>query len=252
MRNKATVATSNGFEDFIEGPPKRRNTIGASKNTRKFISFAHLRNASTENVLNDFIGLLISQTNTTIAESVLRAFKGLLIISIGRKTRPLGAFRLRLGFDILDVSVLQALHAIAESLDSKTIGVSLSGLSKIVLLARPKFSNTSVTLFGILDSLNLGKLGVDLVNLSLKTLRKSVRLSGRTNEIKEAVSILDTFSLCDSLQTLGISIFGLCPNVFSLNTLQSGFTERRGTRHNVRHRVILIRTLRGNRTTVGL
>ncbi len=173
-------------------------------------------------------------------------------ISRHLKIRFLGTFGLSLSLSIRNLSILQALHAITKSFNSKAISISLSGLGKIILFAGPKFSNTSITLFRILDSLNLGKLGVNLINLSLKTLRKSVRLSGRTNEIKEAISILDTFSLCDSLQTLGVSIFGLCLNIFSLNTLQSGFAKGRSACHNVRHRVILVGTLRGNGTTVGL
>ena len=125
--------------------------------------------------------------NLTLTKSVVCTFKSLLVISIGRKIRLLGAFSLRLSFDILDVSVLQTLHAIAESLDSETIGVGLSGLSKIILFARPKFSDTGITFGGILNGLNLGELGVNLINLSLKTLRKGVRLSGRTNELEETI-----------------------------------------------------------------
>ena len=207
---------------------------------------------STKNVLNDFIGLLISQTNTTIAKSVLRTFKSLLVISIGRKIRLLGAFGLSLSLNIPNLSILQTLHTITKSFNGKTIGIGLSGLSKIILFTRPKFSYTSITLGRILNGFNLGKLGVNLINFSLKTLRKGVGLSGRTNELEEAIGILDTLSLCDSLQTLSISILGLCLNILSLNTLQSGFAKRRSTCHNVRHRVILIRTLGRNRTTVGL
>ena len=190
--------------------------------------------------------------NLTLTKSVLCTFKSLLVISIARKIRLLGAFGLSLSLSICNLGILQALHTITKSLNGETVGVSLSGLGKVIFLARPEFSNTSITLGRILNGFNLGKLGINLINFSLKTLRKGVRLSGRTNKLKKTIGILDTFSLCDSLQTLSISILGLCLNVFSLNTLQSGFAERRSTCHNVRHRVILIRTLGRNRTAVGL
>ena len=173
-------------------------------------------------------------------------------ISRHLKIRFLGTFSLSLSLSIRNLSILQALHAITKSLNGETVGVSLSGLGKVTLLTRPEFSNTSITLGRILNSFNLGKLGINLINFSLKTLRKSIRFSSRTNEFEETVRILDTFSLCDSLQTLGVSILGLCLNIFSLNTLQSGFAKGRSACHNVRHRVILVRTLRGNGTTVGL
>ena len=211
-----------------------------------------MRNASTKNVLNDFVGLLISQTNTTIAESVLRAFKSLLVISISRKIGLLDTFGLSLSLSICNLSILQALHAITKSINGETVGVSLSSLGKIILFARPKLSDTGITFGGILNGFNLGELGINLINLSLKALRKSIGLSSRTNELKETIRILDTFSLCDSLQTLSVSILGLCLNIFSLDTLQSGLAKGRGTCHNVRHRIVLVRTLRRNRTTVSL
>lgn len=218
----------------------------------KLLIFVYILRIVKTSRRKNFTGLRISKIHTTSTKSVLRTFKSLLVISIGRKVRLLGTFRLRLSLDILNLDILQTLHAITERIDSKTIGISLSGVSEILLLARPKFSNTSFTLIGILDSLDLGPFGFNLLNLRGEFLRKSIRFSGRTNELKEAVRILDTFSLCDSLQTLGISILSLCLNIFSLNTLHCGLTKRRGTCHNVRHRVILVRTLRGDGTTFGL
>lgn len=173
-------------------------------------------------------------------------------ISRHLKIRFLGTFGLSLSLSIRNLSILQALHAITKSFNSKAISISLSGLGKIILFAGPKFSDTSITFGRILNGFNLGELGINLINFSLKTLRKSIRFSSRTNKLEETIGILDTFSLCDSLQTLSISILGLCLNIFSLNTLQSGFAERGSAGHDVRHRVILVRTLRGNRTTVGL
>ena len=211
----------------------------------KFFNTFSSKNTRFSNLLINFLNLGLSKRFTKLTQLVLRIGESL-------KIRFLGTFGLRLGFDILDVSILKALHAITKSFNGKTIGISLGGISEILLLARPKFSNASVTLIGILDSLNLSPFGFDTLNFSAKLLRKSVRFSGRTNKLEEAVGILDTLSLCDSLQTLGVSILGLGLNIFSLNTLQSGFAKRRCACHNVRHRVILVRTLRRNRTTVGL
>lgn len=173
-------------------------------------------------------------------------------ISRRLKIRFLGTFSLSLSLSIRNLSTLQALHAITKSLNGETVGVSLSSLGKIILFAGPKFSDTGIAFGRILNGFNFGELGINLINLSFKTLRKSIGLSSRTNELKEAIRIFNTFSLCNSLQTLSVSIFGLCLNIFSLNTLQSGFAKGRGAGHNVRHRVILIRTLGRNRTTVGL
>lgn len=211
----------------------------------KFFNTFSSKNTRFANLLIDFLNLNLSKRFTKPTQLVLR-------ISESLKIRFLGTFGCRLGLDILDVSILQALHAITESFNGKSIGIGLSSLGKIILFAGPKFSDTGITFGGILNGFNLGELGVNLINLSLKTLRKSIGLSGRTNELKEAIRIFDTLSLCDSLQTLSISIFGLCLNIFSLNTLQSGFAKRRGACHDVRHRVIRVRTLRGNRTTLGL
>ena len=147
-------------------------------------------------------------------------------ISRHLKIRFLGTFGLSLSLSIRNLSILQALHTITKSFNSKTISISLSGLGKIILLAGPKFSDTSITFGRILNGFNLGELGINLINFSLKTLRKSIRFSSRTNKLEKTIGILDTFSLCDSLQTLSISILGLCLNIFSLNTLQSGFAKR--------------------------
>ena len=211
----------------------------------KFFNTFSSKNTRLANLLINFFNLSLSKRFTKPTQLILRLSESL-------KIRFLGTFSLSLSLSIYNLSILQALHTITKSLNGETVGVSLSGLGKVIFLARPEFSNTSITLGRILNGFNLGKLGVNLINFSLKTLRKGVRLSGRTNELEKTIGILDTFSLCDSLQTLSISILGLCLNIFSLNTLQSGFAERRSTRHNVRHRVVLIRTLRRNRTTVGL
>ena len=245
-------ASSKRFDSLIQNRVKRIRTIGTSQNTRKLFSQFRIFQSSTKRILNNFLCFRLLDFNLTLTESIFRIGKSLLVISIGRKIRFLSTFSCRLGFDILDIGILQTLHTITESLNGETISVSLSGLGKIILFARPKLSDTGITFGGILNSFNLGELGVNLINLSLKALRKSIGLSSRTNELKETIRILDTFSLCDSLQTLSVSILGLCLNIFSLNTLQSGFAKRRGACHDVRHRVIRVRTLRGNRTTVGL
>ena len=137
--------------------------------------------------------------NLTVTKSVLCTFKSLLVISIGRKIRLLDAFGLGLSLGILNLGILQALHAIAESFNSKAVSISLGSVSEILFLARPKFSDTGITFGRILNGFNLGELGIDPINLSLKTLRKSIRLGGRTNELKKAIGIFDTFSLCNSL-----------------------------------------------------
>ena len=116
----------------------------------------------------------------------------------------LGTFGLGLSFGIIDLSILQTFHTIAKSLNGKTVGVSLSGLSKIILFTRPKFSDTGITLGRILNGFNLGELGINLIDLSFETLRKGVGLSGRTNEIEERISILDRLSFGQSLQTSSI------------------------------------------------
>ena len=211
----------------------------------KFFNTFSSKNTRFSNLLINFLNLGLSKRFTKPTQLVLRIGESL-------KIRFLGTFGLRLSLDVLNLGILQTLHTITERIDSKTIGISLSGVSKVLLLARPKFSNTSITLISVLDSLDLGPFGFNLLNLRGEFLRKSVRFSGRTDELKEAVRILDTFSLCDSLQTLGVSILSLCLNIFSLNTLHCGLTKRRGTCHNVRHRVILVRTLRGDGTTFGL
>lgn len=245
-------ARSKRFDSLIQNRVKRIRAIGTSQNTRKLFSQFRIFQSSTKRILNNLLCFRLLDFNLTLTESIFRIGKSLLVISIGRKIRLLGAFGLSLSLNIPNLSILQTLHTITKSFNGKTIGIGLSGLSKIILFTRPKFSYTSITLGRILNGFNLGKLGVNLINFSLKTLRKGVGLSGRTNELEETIGILDTLSLCDSLQTLSISILGLCLNILSLNTLQSGFAERRSTCHNVRHRVILIRTLGRNRTTVGL
>ena len=245
-------ARSKRFDSLIQNRVKRTRTIGTSQNTRKLFSQFRIFQSSAKRILNNLLCFRLLDFNLTLTESIFRIGKSLLVISIGRKIRFLSTFSCRLGFDILDVSILQTLHAITESFNGKSIGISLSSISKVLFLARPKFSDTSITLSGILNGFNLGELGINLINLSLKTLRKSIRLSSRTNKFEEAISILNTFSLCDRLQTLSVGILGLCLNIFSLNTLQSGFAKRRGACHDVRHRVIRVRTLRGNRTTLGL
>lgn len=245
-------ARSKRFDSLIQNRVKRIRAIGTSQNTRKLFSQFRIFQSSTKRILNNLLCFRLLDFNLTLTESIFRIGKSLLVISIGRKVRLPNTFSLRLGFDILDVGILKTLHTITEGLNGKTISIGFGGVSEILFLARPKFSDTGITFGGILNGLNLGELGVNLINLSLKTLRKGVGLSGRTNKLKETIRILDTFSLCDSLQTLGISIFGLCLNIFSLNTLQSGFAKGRSACHNVRHRVIRVRTLRGNRTTLGL
>ena len=245
-------ASSKRFDSLIQNRVKRTRTIGTSQNTRKLFSQFRIFQSSAKRILNNLLCFRLLDFNLTLTESIFRIGKSLLVISIGRKIRFLSTFSCRLGFDILDIGILQALHAITKSLNGETVGVSLSGLSKIILFARPKFSNTSIAYVRILNGFNLGELGINLINFSLKTLRKSIRFSSRTNKLKETIGILDTFSLCDSLQALSISILGLCLNIFNLNTLQSGFAKGRSACHDVRHRVVLVRTLRGNRTTVGL
>ena len=245
-------ASSKRFDSLIQNRVKRIRTIGTSQNARKLFSQFRIFQSSTKRILNNLLCFRLLDFNLTLTKSVLRTFKRLLVISIGRKIRPLGTFGLSLSLSILNLSILQALHAITKSLNGETVGISLSSLGKIILFAGPKFSDTGIAFGRILNGFNLGELGINLINLSLKTLRKSIGLSSRTNELKEAIRIFNTFSLCNSLQTLSVSIFGLCLNIFSLNTLQSGFAKGRGASHNVRHRVILIRTLGRNRTTVGL
>ena len=197
-------ARSKRFDSLIQNRVKRIRAIGTSQNTRKLFCQVHIFQSSTKSVLNNLLCLRLLNFNLTLTKSIFRIGKSLLVISIGRKIRLLGTFRLRLSFDILDVSVLQTLHAIAESLDSETIGVCLSGLSKIILFARPKFSNTSVTLIGVLDRLNLGPFRFNLLNLRSEFLRKGVRFSGRTHKSEEAIRVLNTRSLSDSLQTSSV------------------------------------------------
>ena len=183
------------------------------------ISLAIALNIVQTSNRKSLLGLSVSKRLTTLTESVLGLGDSL-------KIRFLGAFRLRLSLDILDVSILQTFHAITESINGKTIGISLGGISEVLFLARPKFSNTSVTLISVLDSLDLGPFRFNLLDLCSEFLRKSIRFSGRTNKFEEAISILNTFSLCDRLQTLSVGILGLRLNIFSLNTLQSGFAKR--------------------------
>ena len=200
-----TVAETNQTkEKFVQRFDGVFRSTQVRKIIHKLLIFMHILRVVKTSCRKNLTGLRISKIHTTSTKGVLCAFKSLLIISIGRKIRLLGAFRLRLGFDILDVSVLQTLHAIAESLDSETIGVGLSGLSKIILFARPKFSNTSVTLIGVLDGLNLGPFRFNLLNLRSEFLRKGVRFSGRTYKSEEAIRILNTRSFSDSLQTSSV------------------------------------------------
>ena len=185
----------------------------------------------------------ISKFNTTLTKSILGLFLSTSKRSTGTQIILLSTFGLNL-------SILQTLHTIAESLNGETVGVSLSGLSKIVLFTRPKLSNTSITLGRILNSLNLGELSINLINLSLETLRKGIGLSSRTNEIKERIGILDRTSFGQNFQTSSIRQLSLSLNILSLNNLHSRTLQTLKTTLNSGTGVILIRTTGRNRTGI--
>lgn len=135
----------------------RLNVVRINKTQEKFIRITILRQIRKTGSRKSLLSLRVSERLTTITESV---------------------FGLGLGLGILNLGILQALHAITKSLNGKTISISLGGIREVLFLAGPKFSDTSITFGRILNSLNLGELGVNLINFSLKTLRKGVRLSG--------------------------------------------------------------------------
>ena len=72
----------------------------------KLLIFVHIFRIIKASRRKNFTSLRIGKVHTTIAKSVLRTFKSLLVISIGRKIRLLGIFSLRLSLDIFDVSIL--------------------------------------------------------------------------------------------------------------------------------------------------
>ncbi len=153
----------------------------------------------TKRTTNNTLSLLIGKLNTTGTQSILSLFLSTLKVRIGTKISLLSTFGLSLSINILNIGILQTLHAITESINRQTVSVSFSGFSEILFLTGPKFSNTGITLDGILYSLNFGKLGVNPIDLSLKAFRKSIRFSRRTDKIKETIRILDTLSLGQSL-----------------------------------------------------
>ena len=162
----------------------------------------------------------------TITEGIFRIGKSVLVISIGRKIRLLDTFGLGLSVRKISLRFDSAFIGISHILRNKTIRIGLRSLGCLLSGALIEFLNAGSLLVNIRDGVNLGILGSNLIHSGTEATRKKFVILDTLDNIKNFVRLVDADSLGLNFQTISVSQLGLCPNIFSLNTLQSGFAKR--------------------------
>ena len=142
--------------------------------------------------------------NLTLTKNVLCTFKSLLVISIGRKIRPLNAFGLGLGIRKISLRFDSAFIGVSHILGDKTIRIGLRSLGGLLGGALVEFLNTRIFLINIRNSINFGVLGSDLIHSSAEAARKKFIFLDTLYDIKNFIGFVDTDSLGLNFQTVGI------------------------------------------------
>ena len=197
-------ARSKRFDSLIQNRVKRIRAIGTSQNTRKLFSQFRILQSSTKRILNNLLCFRLLDFNLTLTESIFRIGKSLLVISIGRKVRPLNTFSLGLSIRKISLSLDSTFIGIGHVLGDKTIGIGLRSLGGLLSGTLVEFLNTRSLLINIRNGINFGVLGSDLIHSSAEAARKKFIILDTLDNIKNFIGFVDTDSLGLNFQTVGI------------------------------------------------
>lgn len=197
-------ASSKRFHSLIQNRVKRIRAIGTSQNTRKLFSQFRIFQSSTKRILNNLLCFRLLDFNLTLTESIFRIGKSLLVISIGRKVRPLNTFSLGLSIRKISLSLDSTFIGISHVLGDKTIGIGLRSLGGLLSGTLVEFLNTRSLLINIRNGINFGVLGSDLIHSSAEAARKKFIILDTLDNIKNFIGFVDTDSLGLNFQAVGI------------------------------------------------
>lgn len=155
------------------------------------------------------ISLRISKKDTTTTKSILRLGLSLSKTSLGLSSRSLS-------FGERDASTKRLGLKITKRVDSQTIGISTSGLSKVILDTRPDLLKKSLTLRNISFSKGLSEFCVDFIEFHTESLRQSVGFRCRLRKLEQRILISLALSFSKSFNTLGILESNIGVSIFHL------------------------------------
>ena len=105
---------------------------------------------------------------------------------------------------------------IAEHVDSQAVGISTSGLSKVILDTRPDLLKKSLTLRDISFSKGLSEFCVDFIEFRTESLRQSIGFRCGLRKLEQRILINLALSFSKSFNTLSILESNIGVNIFHL------------------------------------
>jgi len=162
----------------------------------------------------NFINLSISKLNATLTQSVFS-------FSLSFSKTGLRLSSRSLSFGKRDTSTKGLGLKITERINSQTVGISTSGLSKVALNTRPNFLKESLTLDKVSFSKGLSEFCVDFIKFSTESLRQSVGFRCRPRKLEQRILISLALSFSKSLDTLSILKSNIGVSVFHLTVKHS-------------------------------
>ena len=190
------------------------------------------------------IDLSIGKKNATFTKSILSFSLSLRKTSLSLRSRSLGLRKRNTSAERLGLKI-------TESINSQAVGISTSGLSKVVLDTRPNLLKKSLTLRNISFSKGLSEFCVDFIELHTESLRQSVGFRCGLRKLEQRILISLTLSFSKSFNTLSILQSNISVSITHLTIQHSTLKERRYTGLENRHGIHLIRTGAGNISTLS-
>ena len=185
------------------------------------------------------ISLRISKKDTTTTKSIFRLGLSLNKTSLSLSSRSLSFGERNTGSEGFSLKITKCVN-------SQTVSISLSSLSKVVPDTRPNFLKKSITLRNISFSKGLSEFCVDFIEFRTESLRQSVGFRCGLRKLEQRILISLTLSFSKSFNTLSILKSDIGVSIFQLTIEHSVLNDRRSTGLESRHRIHLIRTRTGN------